>query len=69
VWGDDLRSRLRHQGTVYSASYAALQSLAAMTAQHAPAGHVASLHPAAAIVASNDGTEDPCAVRRGMTTT
>jgi hypothetical protein len=63
VW-DDLWSRLCHQGTVYSASYAALPALSAMTAQHAPAGYVPSLHLAAAIIASNDGPEDPSAVRR-----
>jgi hypothetical protein len=63
VW-DDLWSRLCHQGTVYSASYAALPALAAMTAQHPPAGYVASLHLAAAIVASNDGPQDRSAVRR-----
>ena len=46
---------LCRQGTVYSASYVALPALAAMEAQHPPAGYVASLHLATAVVASNDG--------------
>lgn len=61
---DDLWSRLCHQGTVYSASYAALPALAAMAAHHPPAGYVASLHLAAAIVASDDGPHDRSTLRR-----
>lgn len=62
VW-DELWSRLCHQGSVHTGSYAALPALSAMTAKHAPAGYVPSLHLAAAIVASIDGPEDPAAVR------
>jgi hypothetical protein len=61
---DDLWGRLCHQGTVYSASYAALPALAQMSLQHEPGGYAAALHLAAAIIASNDGPEDPALVRR-----
>ncbi|MFG1820432.1 hypothetical protein ACGFIF_42215 [Kribbella sp. NPDC049174] len=61
---DELWGRLCHQGTVYSASYAALPTLAQMSAQHDPSGYVAALHLAAAIIASNDGPEDTAVVRR-----
>ncbi len=61
---DELWGRLCHQGTVYSASYAALPALAQMSAKHAPSGYVAALHLAAAIIASNDGSEDAAVVRR-----
>lgn len=50
VWG-----RLCHQGTVYSASYAALPLLTEAARGHEPVGYIASLHLAAAIVASRDG--------------
>jgi hypothetical protein len=63
VW-DDLWGRMCHQGTVYSASYAALPSLTAIAAGWAPAGYVEPLHVAASIIASNDGPEDVAAVRR-----
>jgi hypothetical protein len=63
VW-DDLWGRLCHQGSVYTASYAALPALAAMAAQRAPAGYVVPLHLAAAIIASNDGADEATAVRR-----
>ena len=63
VW-DDLWGRLCHQDTVYSASYAALPSLAAIAAGCGPAGYVEPLHLAASIIASNDGPEDVAAVRR-----
>jgi hypothetical protein len=58
---DELWARLCHQGTVYSASYAALPLLAHAARQHEPAGYIASLHLAAAIIASNDGviTREP----------
>jgi hypothetical protein len=52
---DDLWSRLCHQGTVYSASYAAVPTLARMSLQHTPSGYIAALQLAAAIIASNDG--------------
>jgi hypothetical protein len=57
VW-DDLWSRLCHQGTVYSASRAALPALAAMASSREPAGYQAPLHLAAAIVASRDGQQE-----------
>jgi hypothetical protein len=61
---DDLWGRLCHQGTVYSASYAALPALAQMSLRHEPGGYIAALHLAAAIIASNDGPEDRALVRR-----
>jgi hypothetical protein len=61
-WGD-LWSHLCHQGTVYSASYAALPALAEMSLRHEPSGYVAALHLAASIIASNDGPEDSAVVR------
>lgn len=60
---DELWGRLCHQGTVYSASYAALPVLTQISAQQEPSGYVASLHLAAAIIASTDGPEDPAVVR------
>src|SRR5262249_15331167 len=62
-WGE-LWSRLCNQGTVFSASYAALPALARRSRRQAPSGHVHALHLAAAIIASKDGPEDPAAVRR-----
>jgi hypothetical protein len=56
-------SRLCHQGTVYTASYAALLPLAGIAQRHAPAGYIAALDLASAIVASNDGPSDTAAVR------
>lgn len=63
LW-DELWGRLCHQGTVYSASYAALPELAQLSAQHDPSGYVAALQLAAAIIASSDEPEDPVVVRR-----
>jgi hypothetical protein len=63
LW-DELWGRLCHQGTVYSASYAALPTLAQMSAQRGPGGYVPALHLAAAIIASNDGPEEDTAVVR-----
>ena len=63
VW-DDLWGRLCHQGTVHSASYAALPALTKMSLQHAASGYVAALHLAAAIIASNDGPGDSASVRQ-----
>lgn len=60
---NELWSRLCHQGTVYSASYAALPELATMAGRHAPAGYVAALQLAASIVASEDGPKQPADVR------
>jgi hypothetical protein len=59
VWGC-----LCHQGTVYTASYAALPLLAGIAQRHAPAGYVAAVDLAAGIVASTDGPGDRTAVRR-----
>jgi hypothetical protein len=61
---EDLWSRLCHQGTVYSASYAALPALATMAARHQPAGYVEPLHLAASIVASDDGPPGLADLRR-----
>ncbi|GGM90322.1 hypothetical protein GCM10009721_14710 [Terrabacter tumescens] len=61
---DDLWSRLCHQGTVYTASYAAIPALDAMATRHAPAGYVAALQLAASIIASQDGPRPGADVRR-----
>jgi hypothetical protein len=61
---DALWTRLYHQGTVYTASYAALPALAAMSRQHGPGGYLPALHLAASIIASDDGPEDSATVRR-----
>ena len=63
VW-DDLWGRLCHQGTVASASYAALPALAAMSARHEAAGSVPAMHLAADIIASTDGPEPPAVIRQ-----
>jgi hypothetical protein len=60
---DELWSRLCHQDTVYTASYAALPFLADIAGRHEPTGYVAALDLAAAIVASSDGPTDPAIVR------
>jgi hypothetical protein len=60
---DDVWSRLCHQGTVYTASYAALPVLADMAERHAPAGNIAALHLAAAIIASIDRPADSALMR------
>lgn len=65
---DNLWSRLCHQGTVYTASYAALPLLTKMAARRPPAGYVEPLALAAAIIASEDGPEDPADVRRRYAT-
>jgi hypothetical protein len=62
-WGD-LWIRLYNQGTVYSASYAALPALAEMSLQHEPSGYIAALHLAASIIASTEGPENPALVRQ-----
>ena len=61
---DDVWSRLYHQGTVYTASYAALPLLADMAERHAPAGYVAALDLASAIIASIDGPTDAALMRQ-----
>lgn len=61
---DELWGRLCHQGTVYSASYAAFPRLAEIAVGHEPSGYVAALHLAAAIIASTDGPEEAVVVRR-----
>jgi hypothetical protein len=53
VW-EELWSRLCHQGTVYSASYAALPRLAELARRRDPSGFVEPLFLAASIVASTD---------------
>ncbi|HSF35021.1 MAG TPA: hypothetical protein VLA70_02850 [Nocardioides sp.] len=60
---DELWSRLCHQDTVYTASYAVLPLLADVAERHEPTGYVAALDLAAAMVASTDGPTDPAAVR------
>ena len=62
IW-DELWSRLCHQGTVYSASYAALPRLTELAERRPPAGYVEPLALAAAILASLDGPEDPRSIR------
>jgi hypothetical protein len=53
VW-DELWSRLCHQGTVYSASFAALPALDAAASHWPPTQRAAALNLAAGIVASQD---------------
>lgn len=53
VW-DELWGRLCHQGTVASASYAALPALTAMAEGYPPSSYVPPLFLAAGIIASND---------------
>jgi hypothetical protein len=62
VW-DELWSRLCHQGTVQTASYAALPRLAELAGRQDPSGFVEPLFLATCIVASSDGPEEPAAVR------
>ncbi|MDX3548214.1 hypothetical protein PV729_37115 [Streptomyces europaeiscabiei] len=59
---DELWSRLCHQGTVYSASYAALPALTEMARQWSAVDRRAPLYLAGSIVAGTDqryGDEDP----------
>jgi len=53
----DLWSRICHQGTVYSASYAAVPLLTAMCLSREPSGYMAPLHLVASILASNDAPQ------------
>ncbi|TDT29067.1 hypothetical protein CLV29_3160 [Naumannella halotolerans] len=63
VW-DELWSHLCHQGTVASASYAAIGALTDICLQQRPRGYIAPLQLVGAIVAAEDGPEDPAQVRR-----
>lgn len=60
---DDVWSHLCHQGTVYSASYAAIPLLANICSRQRPRGYLAGLHLAACIIASTDGPADTRSVR------
>jgi len=60
---NELWSRLCHQGTVYPASYAAIPLLARAAQNHRPAGYLASLQLAGAILASTDGPLSSASVR------
>lgn len=51
---NDLWSYICHQGTVYTASYAAIPTLTAMCLRQEPRGYLAPLHLAGSILASND---------------
>jgi len=62
VWGE-LWSRLCHQGTVYSASYAAIPWLAIMASGQPLAALVPPVLLAAGIIASGDGPEGTSLVR------
>lgn len=62
VW-EELWSRLCHQCTVYTASYAALPRLAELATQRDPAGFVEPLFLATCIITSNDGPEAEADVR------
>lgn len=66
---NDLWSCLCHQGTVYTASFAALPLLAEMSARRAPTGHDPALHLAAAIVASDDGPSEAVALKESHSST
>lgn len=54
---DDLWSYICHQGTVYTASYAAVPALTAMCLRQEPRGYLVPLHLVGSILASNDGPE------------
>lgn len=58
VWG-----RLCHQGTVYSASYAAIPLLADICSRQPARGFIPALQLAGSIIASTDGPESPTDVR------
>ena len=57
VW-EELWSRLCHQGTVYSASYAALPRLAELACRRDPSGFVEPLFLATSIITSSDAAAD-----------
>jgi len=56
-------SHLCHQGTVYTASYAAIPLLADICSRLPIRGYVPGLQLAGSILASTDGPSDPAAVR------
>ncbi|WP_182376886.1 hypothetical protein [Nocardioides sp. WS12] len=60
---DDVWSHLCHQGTVYSASYAAVPLLADMCSRLPVRGYMPGLQLAGSILASTDGPGDPTEVR------
>ncbi|SDD14562.1 hypothetical protein [Auraticoccus monumenti] len=62
VW-DHLWGSLCHQGTVYSASYAAVPALTAMCRRTEPRGHLEPLLLAGSILASDDAPEDAAVLR------
>ena len=62
VW-EELWSRLCHQGTVYTASYAALPRLAELAEHWQHSTFVQPLFLATCIIASTDGPERPAAIR------
>ncbi|MEZ5095037.1 MAG: hypothetical protein R2731_02265 [Nocardioides sp.] len=68
VW-DELWSRLCHQGTFYTASYAALPRLAELATRRDPAGFVEPLFLATSIITSTDGPEAVADVRARYTET
>ena len=61
---DDLWSHLCHQGTVYTASYAAIPALAAMCLRREPSGYVAPLQLIGSILASHDAPADADQLRQ-----
>ena len=65
VW-DDLWSRLCHQGTVYSASFAALPFLADIAGTWSPVDRMPILSLAGQIVASNDVAGNRAEMTRGL---
>ncbi len=65
---DDLWSHLCHQGTVYTASYAAMPTLSAMCLRQEPRGYMAPLQLVGSILASNDAPEGAELMRAKYTT-
>jgi hypothetical protein len=61
---DALWSHLCHQGTVYTASYAAIPALAAMCLRREPSGYVAPLQLIGSILASHDAPADADQLRK-----
>lgn len=60
---EELWGRLCHQGTVSTASYAAIPHLAGLALQAEPSGYIQALALSAAIVGSEDGPETSEAIR------
>jgi hypothetical protein len=63
---NDAWSHLCHQGSVYSASYAAIPLLTDMCSRLPARGYMPGLHLAASIFSSTDGPGDPTAVRASL---